>query len=74
MGQGYPDGLQGTEIPLEAQIVRISDTYDALRHHRGYRQAYSRADAEKIMTEEQIKRQWANADLFHLFMTMKRDY
>jgi putative nucleotidyltransferase with HDIG domain len=40
-GKGYPDGLTGEEIPIEAQIVSICDMYEALVSHRSYRDAYS---------------------------------
>jgi diguanylate cyclase (GGDEF)-like protein/PAS domain S-box-containing protein len=36
-GTGYPDGLAGTEIPIEARIVAVADTYSALTHDRVYR-------------------------------------
>ena len=38
-GTGYPDGLQGTAIPLSARIVALADFYDALTSHRCYRPA-----------------------------------
>jgi putative two-component system response regulator len=38
-GSGYPDGLRGTAIPLEARIVRIADSFDAMTHDRPYRRA-----------------------------------
>jgi putative two-component system response regulator len=44
-GSGYPDGLQGDEIPLLAQIVGIVDVYDALTSARSYRSALSPEDA-----------------------------
>jgi HD-GYP domain-containing protein (c-di-GMP phosphodiesterase class II) len=36
-GGGYPDGLEGEEIPLEARIFTIADTLDALLRDRPYR-------------------------------------
>jgi HD-GYP domain-containing protein (c-di-GMP phosphodiesterase class II) len=51
-GSGYPDGIQGEEIPLESRIIRITDTYDALTSNRGYRAAYSPKKALAIMKQE----------------------
>ena len=39
-GKGYPDGLKGDEIPIEAQIVSLADIYDALTTKRCYKDAY----------------------------------
>jgi HD-GYP domain-containing protein (c-di-GMP phosphodiesterase class II) len=36
-GSGYPRGLRGSRIPLEARIVTIADTFDAVAHSRRYR-------------------------------------
>jgi HD-GYP domain-containing protein (c-di-GMP phosphodiesterase class II) len=36
-GQGYPDRLRGEEIPLEARIMAIADSYDAMTTTRPYR-------------------------------------
>ncbi|MEX2571341.1 MAG: HD domain-containing phosphohydrolase [Gemmatimonadota bacterium] len=38
---GYPDGLEGENIPLPARIVAVADFYDALSHDRVYRPAWS---------------------------------
>jgi putative nucleotidyltransferase with HDIG domain len=38
-GSGYPDGLRGEGIPLEARIVRIADAFDAMTHQRPYKPA-----------------------------------
>jgi HD domain-containing protein/MASE9 protein len=38
-GNGYPDGLNGEEIPLPARIVFVADAYDALTSDRSYRPA-----------------------------------
>lgn len=39
-GTGYPRGLAGEEIPIEARIVAIADVFDALTHDRPYRKAW----------------------------------
>lgn len=36
-GQGYPDGLKGEQIPLDARIISIADSYDAIISDRPYR-------------------------------------
>ncbi|TCT26129.1 response regulator [Thermomonas haemolytica] len=40
-GSGYPAGLSGEAIPLEARIVAIADVFDALTSRRPYKQAWS---------------------------------
>jgi diguanylate cyclase (GGDEF)-like protein/PAS domain S-box-containing protein/putative nucleotidyltransferase with HDIG domain len=44
-GNGYPDGLAGDDIPLEARILSVLDVFDALTHQRSYRNALSKAEA-----------------------------
>jgi response regulator RpfG family c-di-GMP phosphodiesterase len=41
-GSGYPDGLDGEQIPLEARIVSVADAFDAMSCDRPYRQALRR--------------------------------
>ena len=36
-GKGYPDGLSGEDIPEEARIIAVADSYDAMSSHRSYR-------------------------------------
>jgi len=40
-GSGYPDGLSGEDIPLEARIVAVADFLDALTHQRPYRDEWT---------------------------------
>ena len=44
-GSGYPDGLAGSEIPIEARIIAVVDAYDALTEERVYKDAVERSDA-----------------------------
>jgi diguanylate cyclase (GGDEF)-like protein/PAS domain S-box-containing protein len=44
-GSGYPDGLVGENIPLEAQILSVVDVFDAMTHERAYRKALPREEA-----------------------------
>ena len=44
-GNGYPQGLKGSDIPLTARIFSIVDSYDAMTSDRPYRKKMSRADA-----------------------------
>ncbi|HBD96445.1 MAG: hypothetical protein A2015_16030 [Spirochaetes bacterium GWF1_31_7] len=57
-GSGYPDGLKGSEIPIEVQIVSIADVFDALTSKRVYRDALSLETAFKILFEEYKKGFW----------------
>ena len=38
-GNGYPDGLKGEEIPEEARIIAVADTFDAMTSNRQYRRS-----------------------------------
>jgi putative two-component system response regulator len=48
-GKGYPAGLGGEAIPLEARIVSVADVYDALTSQRVYKPAMPHAEALKII-------------------------
>ena len=51
-GTGYPDGLSGDGISLEARIVSVADVFDALCSNRPYRRKLNIEMAKKIMYEE----------------------
>lgn len=44
-GSGYPCGLQGEAIPLEARIVAVADVFDALTSQRPYKKAWTNDEA-----------------------------
>lgn len=44
-GSGYPNGLIGDAIPIEARIVTVADIFDALTHERPYKKPWSIPDA-----------------------------
>lgn len=48
-GGGYPDGLRGEEIPVEAQVVALADVYDALTSTRVYKQAFPHGVAMRMI-------------------------
>lgn len=50
-GTGYPNGLRGEEIPFEARIVSLIDTFDALLSDRVYRPAWKEEDVLKYIKE-----------------------
>jgi putative two-component system response regulator len=44
-GRGFPDGLRGERIPIEARIVAVADSFDAMTTRRPYREARAPDDA-----------------------------
>jgi len=60
-GSGYPRGLRGEEIPLEARILAVADTYDVLISNRPYRQAFDNEHAAHILREESGTHLWEPA-------------
>lgn len=50
-GSGYPEGLSGTEIPIEARICALADVFDALVSDRPYKQAWTLDEAMNYIAE-----------------------
>ena len=44
-GQGYPQGLGGSHIPLVSRILSVVDTFDVMTHNRPYKKAFSVQEA-----------------------------
>ncbi|MFH0982690.1 MAG: HD-GYP domain-containing protein [Planctomycetota bacterium] len=51
-GRGYPDGLTGEDIPLQARVIQTADIFDALTTSRAYRKAFTWQEALSILREE----------------------
>ena len=50
-GKGYPAGLKGDDIPIEARIVAVADVFDALTSVRPYKEAWSNSEAIQYLVE-----------------------
>ena len=50
-GSGYPAGLKGTAIPIEGQIIRVADEFDAIVSQRQYKSHVGITDTLKILIE-----------------------
>jgi len=51
-GSGYPQGLAAAEIPIEARVVAVADTYDVLTSDRPYRRAFNQTEALRRIFDE----------------------
>lgn len=49
-GTGYPDGLKGDEVPVEARILAVADAYDAMTHDRPWRPAMTPIQAMRELS------------------------
>jgi putative nucleotidyltransferase with HDIG domain len=72
-GKGYPDGLEGEEIPLASRIVYVCDAWDAMTSNRPYREAL---DVETRIREFQnnVGRQFDPRVVFALVEVLKTRY
>jgi putative two-component system response regulator len=68
-GSGYPDALEGRDIPLLARILQVVDVYDALRTARPYKPALSHEQAALTMRDEAHAGLW-DQDLVAEFFSM----
>ncbi|SDC34564.1 HD-GYP domain-containing protein [Geotoga petraea] len=74
-GSGYPFGLKGEEIPIEAQIVSIIDVYDALRSKRPYKDGFSHEKTMKIITngDNRTKTSHFSPEILEAFLKVEKE-
>jgi HD-GYP domain-containing protein (c-di-GMP phosphodiesterase class II) len=65
-GSGYPRGLCGAQIPLEARIVSVADVFDALTSNRPYRPA--RPEEESLTIMEGMARSHFDPPVYAAFL------
>ena len=70
-GKGYPDGLTGEDIPLEARIITVADAFDAMTSPRPYRPPMSRKQALDTLRREAGK-QW-DPEIVSEFLNLIRE-
>ena len=54
-GEGYPRGLKGNEIPMEANLVCLVDAFDALTAKRVYKKAWEEEEAKEWLLSQENK-------------------
>jgi putative two-component system response regulator len=65
-GEGYPHGLAGEKIPLDARIVAVADVYDALLSQRAYKPAW---EEDRVMAEmRRLRETKFDPEIFDLFI------
>lgn len=69
-GRGYPDGLEGEQIPLLARILQVADAYDALTTARPYKPAWSHAEAKARLLAE-ASEGWWDESILQQFLYMQ---
>ena len=69
-GTGYPFGLSGEDICIEARIVTVCDVYDALRAQRPYKEGYSHQQAMDVMLhgDERLSPNMFDPDVLRAFI------
>jgi len=71
-GQGYPDGLASSDIPIEARITAVADSFDAMTTDRPYRGGMSMVEARAIFENEIDSGQW-DPDCVRAFFAVLRE-
>ena len=70
-GAGYPEGLKGEDIPLEARIFAVVDAWDALTSDRPYRDAWSVEKTKQYLLDQAGKE--FDPDVVEIFLDVLKD-
>jgi len=70
-GTGYPHGLKGSDIPIEARIAALADVFDALLAKRPYKEAYTIEKAFELILADRGK--YFDPDVVDAFFEVKDD-
>lgn len=70
-GTGYPSGLVGTAIPLDARIVAAADVYDAMTTDRSYKKGMTRRDGMQEL--RRLRGHGLDADVTDVFLGVLRE-
>jgi len=78
-GSGYPEGLKGEQIPIEARIMAVADVFDALGSKRCYKEPWSDEEIKKFILSEKGKKFEAKlvdiiVDNFDEFLRVRIEY
>jgi cyclic di-GMP phosphodiesterase len=68
-GSGYPDGLQGDQIPILAQIVGVVDVFEAVTTDRPYQRVRSPESAVEILRSD-VERGWRRREIVEAFVSL----
>ena len=71
-GSGYPDALNGSDIPVLPRILQVVDVYDALRTARPYKAPLSHEQAAQTMREEARRGLWDAEMVAEYFFMLER--
>ena len=71
-GTGYPMGIKGMQIPIEAQFMTLADVYDALISKRCYKKAFTFETAEEIIVSGKGKTY--SPRLIEAFLELKEEF
>jgi putative nucleotidyltransferase with HDIG domain len=67
-GRGYPDGLRGSEIPIESRVIAMADVIEAMSSDRPYRIAL---DPERIIEEvKEMSGEWLDPQVVDVFLNV----